>query len=78
MVEQEPTSRVSPGSPKHVRDGRIDASRADVPGDEEAAAIIAVLSLMRTDAPLEANTPRASAWARAGRREAVRPWPGKE
>jgi hypothetical protein len=47
---------------------------AGEPSMEETAAIIAVLSLMQTEAPADQEAPRASAWARAGRREAVRPW----
>jgi hypothetical protein len=48
------------------------------PSGEAAAAIIAVLSLMQAETPSGTEVPRASAWARAGRQEAVRPWTRQE
>lgn len=41
---------------------------------EETAAMVAVLALMQTETSLDTEPPSMSAWARAGRREAVRPW----
>ncbi|MEZ4563529.1 MAG: hypothetical protein R2853_12425 [Thermomicrobiales bacterium] len=41
---------------------------------EEAAAIVAVLTLLQAEAPPGTAAPRVSAWAQAGRREALRPW----
>jgi hypothetical protein len=49
-----------------------------VPTEEETAAIMAVVTLLQADEPQEARAPRMSAWAQAGRREAVRPWTRQE
>jgi hypothetical protein len=46
----------------------------ELPTAEETAAIVAVLSLMQEEPPQAAESVRTSPWARAGRREAVRPW----
>ena len=78
MVEQDHTPGVSPVPPEKSRDRGGAASGPDTPVEEETAAIIAVLSLMTTEDSSEEITPQISAWARAGRREAVRPWTGKE
>ena len=78
MVKQESTSSVSTTATEKLRDGRTTSFSTDAPTDEETAAIIAVLSLMQVEAPTEPSASQTSAWARAGKREAVRPWTGKE
>lgn len=44
------------------------------PTAEETAAIVAVLALVQAEEPKVEDSPRPSSWARAGRRDAVRPW----
>ncbi len=78
MAEQKSTTNASRPSRAGRGAGDQAVRMAGEPSPEEAAAIIAVLSLMQPEAPTGAGAPRASAWARAGRREAVRPWTRQE
>lgn len=78
MVKQNQKASVSPIPSEQSGSAGRGAYGSDTPAEEETAAIIAVLSLMQREATREATGPRTSAWARAGRREAVRPWTGKE
>ncbi len=78
MADLEPGSDPSPILLSKTGVRREAACTAEGPTLEETAAIAAVLALMQAEAPPEVDPPRASAWARAGRREAVRPWPEQE
>jgi hypothetical protein len=76
--KQKPTSNAFRESQVSRGVGNQAVQIAGEPSAEEAAAIIAVLSLMQREAPSGTEVPRTSAWARAGRREAVRPWTRQE
>jgi hypothetical protein len=78
MADMKPGSDSAPIMLTRTGVGREAACNAEGPTLEKAAAIAAVLALMQAEAHPEADPPRASAWARAGRREAVRPWPERE
>ncbi len=78
MTEQESISHSS-----HVRHAKSGLGGSDANSSEgtslaETAAMVAVLALMPVEASVGAEPPRMSAWARAGRREAVRPWKKQE
>jgi hypothetical protein len=58
----------SAGSP------RPGACSPEPPTEEEVAAIMAVLMLIQAESAPVPEAPRVSAWARAGKREAVQSW----
>ena len=78
MPDKNPTARSS----HHTEEPRgvctLNAQLLGEPSAEEAAAIVAVLSLMQAEPHPGTEAPSASAWARAGRREAIRPWARQE
>jgi hypothetical protein len=74
MAEQEPANASAPVSPTRSQAGKRSAHDTKGATPEVAAAIVAVVALTQAEALPEAEPPRASAWARAGRREAVRAW----
>jgi hypothetical protein len=78
MMEPEPTFKSSPRSQASSGVGGNSTCGAEGPTAEETAAIVTVLALLQTDATPEAEPPGMSAWARAGRREAARPWTKQE
>lgn len=74
MPEPEATAHVHSCAQTRRRAGEPVMQPTGAPLAEEAAAIVAVLTLLQAEAPPGTAAPRVSAWAQAGRREALRPW----